>query len=117
MIVYSAQDGVLVNATRSDAGWVTERDRFPGRVVLRRRVVEMARNPDRNTAVNGRASGPRPASPASVLARAPSMRVERVLQRLCRVGLGHVGDQLAHEQLDVAAQRRVLADRQGAPPG
>jgi len=40
------------NAQRSDAGWVTDRNRFPGRVVLRRSVVEMARNCDRNTAFN-----------------------------------------------------------------
>src|SRR5690349_22043811 len=33
----------------------------PGRVVVRRRVVEMARTSDCNTAVHGRASGPRPA--------------------------------------------------------
>ena len=31
-----------VNAQRSDAGWVTDRNRFPGRVVGRRSVVGMA---------------------------------------------------------------------------
>ena len=31
-----------VNAQRSDTGWVTDRNRFPGRVVGRRSVVGMA---------------------------------------------------------------------------
>ena len=48
------------NAPRSDAGWVTSRDRLHGRVVARRWIVEMAPPVTRNTAVNGRATGPDP---------------------------------------------------------
>jgi len=48
------------NAQRSDAGWVTSRDRLHGRVVARRWVVEMAPSVGRNTVVDGRVRGPDP---------------------------------------------------------
>jgi len=42
------------NAQRSDAGWATARDRFPGRVVERRPVVGMAPPYMLDTVVNRR---------------------------------------------------------------
>ena len=48
------------NAQRSDAGWATARDRFPGRVVERRPVVGMAPPYMLDTVVNRRATGPDP---------------------------------------------------------
>jgi len=48
------------NAQRSDAGWVTSRDRLHGRVVARRWVVEMAPSVGRNPVVDGRARDPDP---------------------------------------------------------
>ena len=48
------------NAQRSDAGWVTSRDRLHGRLVARRWVVEMAPGVGRNTAVDGRVRDPDP---------------------------------------------------------
>jgi hypothetical protein len=50
----------LANAQRSDAGWVTARDRLHGRVVDRRPVVEMAPPYILDSAVNGRATDPDP---------------------------------------------------------
>ena len=55
------------NAQRSGAGWVTARDRLHGRVVDRRRVVEMAPSHIQDSAVNGR--GPDPARGASARVR------------------------------------------------
>jgi hypothetical protein len=62
------------NAQRSDGGLATTGDRFPGRVVLRRRVVEMAPPPDGNPVVNGRREGRDPLSCARVVAFSPAPR-------------------------------------------
>jgi hypothetical protein len=48
------------NAPRSAVGWVTARDRLHGRVVDRRRVVEMAPPSMLDSVVNGRATDPDP---------------------------------------------------------
>jgi len=45
---------------RSDAGWVTARDKLHGRVVDRRRVVEMSPPYILDSVVNGRATDPDP---------------------------------------------------------
>jgi hypothetical protein len=48
------------NAQRSDAGWVTARDKLHGRVVDRQPVVEMAPPSVLDSVVNGRAPDPDP---------------------------------------------------------
>jgi hypothetical protein len=56
---------------RQRCGLGLERDKLHGRVVDRRRVVEMAPPSMLDSVVNGRASGPRPAAPARVSAFSP----------------------------------------------
>jgi hypothetical protein len=56
---------------RQRRGLGLERDKLHGRVVDRRRVVEMAPPSMLDSVVNGRASGPGPAAPARVSAFFP----------------------------------------------
>jgi hypothetical protein len=62
-----------------------EGDKLHGRVVARRSVVEMAPRVDCNTVVDGRPSGPRPASPARVSAISWSLQPAQAGRR-CGAG-------------------------------
>src|SRR5215510_7633766 len=76
-----------VNAPRSDADWVSSRDRFPGRVVKRRWSSRWHRGPGRNTAVIGRGWDPDPRSQRACPRSLGSLATGQIL---CGEVLDHV---------------------------